>query len=410
MHLLLAVHQFFPRHYAGTERLTLDISHQLQRMGHSVTVLAYCPDEASGFAENGKCLVKKYEYQGVPVIAIRPRRITQDPDFLIYCDDMEPVLNRIVSDSHLDIIHVLHPAGIGIVAQVARQKGIPVVLTLTDFWLACPKGVAVTRKGDVCLNFENGAKCIRECYDTGWQEKLDRRLKETRDLFRLAGRVITATSSLKQVFEMNSLASNIQLLPYGEDYTGVIPNLKTYLAGDEITLGFLSTLTLHKGAHVLLEAYNLAKRENIALKIYGDHLGQIDYYSRVKNLARGQKKTRFCGAYKFEDLPVIFNAIDMLVVPSTWWENSPLVLSRSLAHNVPAIVSNLGGMTETIKDGENGFGFEVSNPESLARVLQKIADDPTLLNQLKKKIRRPPRIEEHAFEYEKIYLSLIERN
>ena len=127
----------------------------------------------------------------------------------------------------------------------------------------------------------------------------------------------------------------------------------------------------------------------------------------LKKLARNSDKIEFLGEYKYEEMADILDGIDVLVVPSVWWENSPLILLRALAHNVPVIVSNLGGMTEVIKDGENGFSFEAGNAESLAEVLRKLGDNPTILNKIKSKIQHPPRIEEEAFEYEKVYLSLI---
>jgi glycosyltransferase involved in cell wall biosynthesis len=96
-------------------------------------------------------------------------------------------------------------------------------------------------------------------------------------------------------------------------------------------------------------------------------------------------------------------------VPSLWWENSPLVVLRSLAQDVPVITSNLGGLIEIVKEGENGFTFEAGNAEDLATILRKIGENPCILNNIKSKIHHPPRIEETAFEYEKIYLSLLEK-
>ncbi|MFB0520240.1 MAG: glycosyltransferase [Desulfatiglandales bacterium] len=410
MRLLFGVHQFFPSHYTGTERLALEIAKQMQRMGHSVTVLTYNPGQMEGSEIVDDWMTKRYEFQGVRVIAIRHRSPPEEYSFTIFDSGMQTMIDRILDKEDINLLHILHPMRIGTVAKVARQNGVPLVLTLTDFWLMCPKGIAVTHTGEVCLSSENSEKCVRECYGEAWKERLARRLADTRELLETAGCIVSATDSLRQVFEMSGLASGIRLIPYGEDYAGVKPNLREYSRKSEVTLGFLSTLQPHKGAHVLLEAYNIARKNNIALKIFGDHFGQIDYYRTLQRLAKNHKKTEFCGEYKYEDTPRIYNEIDMIVVPSTWWENSPLVLSRALAHNVPAIVSNLGGMTEVVKDGENGFSFEVNNPESLAHVLRKIGDDPSLLNQLKKQIHRPPRIEEHAFEYEKIYMELGEGN
>jgi glycosyltransferase involved in cell wall biosynthesis len=410
MRILFTVHQFFPIHYTGTERLALDLVHQMQRMGHSGTILTYEPNEVSGFERKGDFLINQYQFQGVSVFSFRHVKIPEAISFDVFHPEMEGIISDTLTLGKFDIVHVFHPMRVGTVVKVAEQRQVPVVLTLTDFWLMCPKGIAVTQGGEVCLSSDNGQKCGSECYADLPKDRLKRRLAQTRALIEGTAKVISATNSMKQVFEHGGLGSKITQIPFGEDYSVVFSNLKEYNKNSEVTLGFMSTLTPHKGAHILIEAYNIAKQSNIALRIYGDHFGNTEYYSTLRKLANHNGKIEFCGAYKFEDMTKIYNEIDMLVVPSTWWENSPLVLSRALAHKVPAIVSNLGGMTEVIEDGLNGYTFEVSDPQSLAGILRKIGSDPSILNQLKARIHRPPRMEEMAFEYEKIYRSLCQRS
>ena len=406
MRILYVVHQFFPKHYTGTERLVLNLSKQMQRMGHSVKVLTYGITETEGFRQEGDFLIKDYEFQGVPVISIRHKIIPQDVSFTIFDPKMEKILGKIFSNEKFDIIHVCHSMRVGSIIRVAKHRNIPIVLTLTDFWLMCPRGIAVTQKGELCYDPEDGMKCVRECYGNLWKDKLIQRFNETNELFQVVDCVVCATNFLKQIYEINNFSSNIKLIRFGKDYRNVRHNIREYSENSEITLGFLSTLLPHKGAHVLLEAYNKANMGNIRLKIYGDYFGEIEYYNRLKKLAKENKKIEFCGKYKYEEIPDILDELDMIVVPSIWWENSPLVLLRALAHNVPAIVSDLGGMTEVIKDGENGFAFEAGSAESLAEVLRKIGEKPYVLNEMKTKIHPPPRIEEEAFEYEKIYAKL----
>ena len=69
----------------------------------------------------------------------------------------------------------------------------------------------------------------------------------------------------------------------------------------------------------------------------------------------------------------------------------------------------MGGMTELVEDGVNGFTFESGDPESLAIILKRISSDPTILNGIKRDILLPPRIEEEAFEYEKLYLEVARK-
>lgn len=413
MRILFALHQFFPNCYTGTERLVLNLSKQLQRMGHFVKVLTYGISEKEGFKQDKSgFLIKEYEYQGIPVISIRHPNTPAGIDFDIFEPDeisvyQEEMLSRLVFKDKFDIVHVCHPMRVGTVIRVAKQKQIPVVLTLTDFWLICSKGIAITNDGQLCINSDNGNLCLKKCYSNIYKDTLKRRASNLEEICNTAACLVSPTVFLKQVFEHNNCSANKKIIPFGVDYKHVQQNLRTYSANSRITLGFLSTLTEHKGAHVLLNAFNKVKADNLRLKIYGDHFGNTDYYNILKNIARDNRRIEFFGAYKYEDMAKIFNEIDVAVMPSVWWENSPLVLLRTLAHNVPVIVSKLGGLTEIVQDGRDGFHFEAGNAQDLAKVLQNIANNPAILNEIKNKMVLPPRIEEEAFEYEKMYEALI---
>ncbi len=407
MRILYTVHQFFPNHYTGTERLVLNLCKQMQRMGHSVKVLTYGITDTEGFVHEGGFLFKEYIFQGVPVISFRHKKIPEDLSFSIFDVKMTEMLEKKISRDNFDAIHICHPMRMGSIVKAFEHTRIPVILTLTDFWLMCPKGIAVTQEGELCQTSDNGIKCINECYGDIWKDRIIQRNNECKVLLQSVDAIVSATNFLKQIFQINNSITNIKLIKFGKDYSNIRANLRTYTEENEICLGFLSTLLLHKGAHVLLEAFNEANRDNLRLKIYGHYFNQTDYYNRLKKIANNNNKIEFLGEYRYEEMSDIMDGIDVLVVPSVWWENSPLILLRALAHKVPAIVSNLGGLTEIIKEGENGFSFEAGNPKSLAAVLKRIGDHPTILNEIKNKIRHPPRIEEEAFEYEQLYMNLI---
>jgi glycosyltransferase involved in cell wall biosynthesis len=410
LRILFAVHQFFPEYYAGTERLALNLCKQMQRMGHSVKVLTYGITDTDGFRSDGDILVKEYVFQGVPVLSFKHRTMPEELNFAIFDPSVDATLDKLLFKENFDIVHVCHPMRTGPVIRWTKRKGIPVVLSLTDFWLMCPKGILITNKGELCTSAERGTRCISECWGDYWKERLLQRVTETDEVFHAADCIVSATHFLKSIFESNNFTSNIKLIPYGTDYRYVQPNLREYSKKSKITIGFLSTLVPHKGANVLLEAFKLAKTKNIRLKVYGHYFDQIEYYRTLQKMAHGNRKIEFLGAYKYEQQPEIYKYIDLLAVPSIWWENSPLILLSALAHKVPAIVSNLGGMTEIVRDGENAFAYDVGNAGSLAGVLRHIDKDPTILNKLKDGIRYPPRLEEEAFMYEETYLSLLGKN
>jgi glycosyltransferase involved in cell wall biosynthesis len=82
-------------------------------------------------------------------------------------------------------------------------------------------------------------------------------------------------------------------------------------------------------------------------------------------------------------------ALDWVVVPSIWWENSPLVIQEALAHRRPDICSNIGGMAEKVRLGPDGFHFQVNDPFELASLMVRLANDPDVWDRLQKSIPRP---------------------
>ena len=77
------------------------------------------------------------------------------------------------------------------------------------------------------------------------------------------------------------------------------------------------------------------------------------------------------GKYAHDDLPRLMAEVDWVVVPSRWWENSPLVIQEAFLHQRPVICSDIGGMAEKVADGVDGLHFRAGDPRSLARVLER---------------------------------------
>jgi glycosyltransferase involved in cell wall biosynthesis len=84
------------------------------------------------------------------------------------------------------------------------------------------------------------------------------------------------------------------------------------------------------------------------------------------------------GPYAHGDLPALMGNVDWVIVPSTWWENSPLVIQEAFLHRRPVICSGVGGMAEKVHDDVNGLHFVLGNPGSLAGAIGKAVTTPNL--------------------------------
>jgi len=406
MRVLYAVHQFFPHFYTGTERFVLNLSKYMQRLGHHTMVLTYGLTEAqfSGSFEN--LLIREYSYQNVPVISVKHKVIPSELNFEIFNEDLEKFLLKLLENNNFDVLHITHPMRIGQVLKVANKLGIPSVVTLTDFWLFCPKAIAVTSTGKMCSDPEKGNRCVRECYGPRWKDKILKRFNESVEFLENVNVVVSPTNFLAEIIR-EIYGIDVKVIRHGIDYTTVRPNARYKRKGDTVVFGYIGTVLPHKGVHVIVEALKLIKNKNIKVKIYGHYFHESEYYKSLVKSTQHDERIELLGEYRDEDLPQIMNEIDCTIVPSIWWENSPLTILTSLAYKVPVITINIGGAAELVKDGVNGFNFEIGNPKSLAEVMKNIAENPEILNDIKDKINKLPRIEEEAFEYEKIYKSLI---
>lgn len=88
------------------------------------------------------------------------------------------------------------------------------------------------------------------------------------------------------------------------------------------------------------------------------------------------------GAYNRAQLTTILRNLDVVVVPSLWYENSPNVILEAFAHNTPVIASDFGGMAELVAHEANGLHFIKGDAGDLARHLRRLVEEPGLLDRL----------------------------
>jgi glycosyltransferase involved in cell wall biosynthesis len=107
-----------------------------------------------------------------------------------------------------------------------------------------------------------------------------------------------------------------------------------------------------------------------------------DYARKVYALAGGDPRINFVGPFPNETMAAELGKLDVLVVPSTWYENTPLVIYSAFAAGIPVVASNLGGMAEVVHHEKNGLLFEPNDSEGLARQLRRLIEEPGLLEKL----------------------------
>jgi glycosyltransferase involved in cell wall biosynthesis len=184
---------------------------------------------------------------------------------------------------------------------------------------------------------------------------------------------------LEKAYLKNGFKQLIHLQHFGVD---IDRSLKTIRIKDKVVrFAYIGQLAYHKGVDLLIDAFRYVS--NAELSIYGSEDQDKRYTCLLKekaSLCRGN--VRFKGTFLPDQMAEILSKIDFLIIPSRWYENSPLVLLYALASHTPVIVSNVEGMTEFVKNGINGFVFNRGDSDDLKKVLDKIAKNPKRSKQL----------------------------
>jgi glycosyltransferase involved in cell wall biosynthesis len=170
-----------------------------------------------------------------------------------------------------------------------------------------------------------------------------------------------------------------------------------------LTIGFVGTLSPHKGCHILIQAFKQLNLPNVTLKIYGNPNEFPDYCAELKALAGDMESIAFCGTFPNTQIAMVLNDLDTLVVPSLWYENTPLVVYSAFAAQCPVVASDFPGMSEVVLHQENGLVFPAGDIDALTGQLRLLVTTPELLAKLAANCKPPRTISDYVSELEVAY-------
>lgn len=224
-----------------------------------------------------------------------------------------------------------------------------------------------------------GETLLSRWQQRGMQSRVEDRRRSTLHLFNSVDLFIAPSPFLRKTFiEYGMPEERIVYSDYGIANAGYKNRLRE--PEQPLRFTFVGTLVEHKGVHTLIEAFQSLPDDCATLDVYGSLDEFTGYVNRLRSMAT-HPGIRFCGRAENEDIPGILARTDALLVPSIWFENSPITIHEAFLAQVPVITSRFGGMADLVRDGENGLLFEVGNASSLAEVLLRCVETPSLLNE-----------------------------
>jgi glycosyltransferase involved in cell wall biosynthesis len=176
-----------------------------------------------------------------------------------------------------------------------------------------------------------------------------------------------------------------------------------------LRIGYIGQIAPHKGVHVLLMA--VRQLENAdgrwELRIYGDTTRFPRYAEHLRRIAGEHPRIRFEGQVENRHIPAILANLDVLVVPSLWYENAPLTILEAHAAGVPVVASDLGGMAELVRHEEDGLRFRPGDDRDLARQIRRLLDEPDLVARLRQGIGRARLVSDEVAELLTVYQQIL---
>jgi len=376
-------------------------------------------------------------------------------------------LRQVLEAIQPDVVHVHNLLNLSFdLPALAHAAGIPVVATLHDYTLVCASGGQRLHRAEqhVCriIDVDRCARCFRESpfYEqmtvgrlgtaTGAPGRVQGLAKAASRLLphRVVGRAAQVVGRVagpqvapadieqrldaaRKVFDdvdlfvapSSSLAEEYQRLGVAADKLRVsdygFPELsgrsaKHTLSGprrgstpSRLRIGYIGSIVWHKEVPVLIDATKLLPGAGWELRVFGDPEVSPEYAATLRAAGAGLP-VQFMGRFDVADTADAFSQTDVLVVPSLWLENSPLVIHEAFMAGVPVIGARIGGIEDLVSHEENGFLYDPSSPRALADAIGHLLGHPERVEALASRNPGVKSIQEDAAQWEQTYTDVVE--
>lgn len=444
MNIVLATTSFLPDVYGGVETYTLELAQEMQRRGHRVRVI--CTRRVSG---------SDLAAQDEEVFGLSVRRIHYDPaarpllsQHILFDPEIAGRVGQVLSEWRADVVHVTNFPGLSAaIVLEAQKRSIPVVWTATDFGMTCARFTLQKWDGSLCPGTAGYAQCLdclrpRSRLNTWCYRWLARvpprvsfaistaisslplrrpavfdvsrmvhlRLARLLPLLRQIDLIVAPSSWMREVLVMNGAEpERIVVSEYGIS----APHLnspRTYQTPPRFA--FLGRIHPMKGVDLLIEAFNrIGDPQGATLTIYGSPApDQYEYAGCLWAMAGANPHIVFGKRVDRDQVTTVLGGVDVLVVPSTWYENSPVAILEAFAHCVPVLASDVAGVRDLVQHEVNGLLFRQGDPDDLAVQMQRLISDPGLVRRLAENIQPVKDIRQDAAYLLERYQGLIGQN
>jgi glycosyltransferase involved in cell wall biosynthesis len=298
--------------------------------------------------------------------------------------EFAPAFAALLMELRPDVLHLHHYLNFGVEVFSIARRALPdlrIFLTLHEYLAICHNVGQMVKHPSRALCYQESPAACHACFPDLQATEFYLRKRYLQRLMAEADGFIAPSRFLAGRYTEWGLPANLlQVIP--NVATSATPTPATHRHPDRpLHVGFFGQIFPLKGIGVLLNAAGLLDRagSDIVFDIHGTDAGQLpDTQAEFRTqLANAGPNVRYHGPYPPERVDALMQAVDVVVVPSLWWENAPLVMQEAARNGKTVIYSNIGGMAE---QGEEigAVPFPTGSAADLARILQKMAKAATL--------------------------------
>jgi glycosyltransferase involved in cell wall biosynthesis len=326
-------------------------------------------------------------------------------------------LRRLLETVRPSVVHFQHTVHTGLESirlVRATLPGVPIVYTLHEYLPICTANGQMVRTFNLETCMEASPRRCNECFPSIEPGRFLLRERFIKAQLALVDRFVAPSRFLLERYvDWGVDRERLVEIDYGRAPTPKLAPRELRRGEGRSQFGFFGQLNPYKGIRELLAAMRVLResgREDLHLYVNGANLDvqPEEFRAEVDQLLTDTgANVTVLGSYARNELAARMELVDWVVVPSIWWENSPLVIQEAFLRGRPVICNGIGGMAEKVKHDVNGIHAQVRNPHELAHALARAADTDGLWERLHAGVPQVPTAERAARAHVELYRELI---
>ena len=357
----------------GAEIAAYSVYQGLLKLGHDVIFIAACPEKDQAKVS----LASEREF----LILHRPE--TYDHFYHVAAANLSRELNALLEREQVTVVNFHHffNFGFGVLRDLKTSRPLRTTFTIHEYLAICQHhGQMVTNPDKLLCNSASSQACAN-CFPERTRQQFAIRKKLFTDVFDEVDAYVAPSQFLADRYIAWGLdESRMSVIENGLRVIPPPPASVNKTGQSRWIIGFFGQINPFKGVDLLMAVAAMIDADKslagrISIRLHGNLIGQSqEFIDQVTQLSKSGSSLIFLGPYDNSVVNRLMAECDYVIVPSRWWENSPVVNQEAFAAGRPVICTGIGGMAEKVTDGVSGFHFRHNDAQDLFAVIKRAAD------------------------------------